>query len=176
VDSVDCSVMITLAEYVLCLQFEKNVVNNFSLEQGSWKADICQSNPEFPNLKGKWTHELESSWPWVPLSHYFFFNWLSALCSRGAYVTVVETAILILFSEKIILFWLQFLFLAPEYCYVSQWRLLFLVYVGSLDGGKWQNSTNCSSKIEKSTLEFHRPRCRWESVIMYLQTDICVRM
>jgi len=42
----------------------------------------------------------------------------------------------------------------------------YFVFICNLHGGKWQNGTNCSSKLEaKSTLESHRPRCRWEDVI-----------
>jgi len=44
----------------------------------------------------------------------FLFNWFSALRPTGAYVTVVAAAILILFSDKIIMFRLQFLFHTPE--------------------------------------------------------------
>ena len=51
---MDCCVMIILAEYVLCLQF-KNAVDNFPVEQGSWKADIRSSSQEIPSFNGKWT-------------------------------------------------------------------------------------------------------------------------
>ena len=65
---VDCSVVIILAEYVLCLQF-KNAVDNFPLEQGSWKADIRSSSQEIPSFNGKWTFisELKSACHWGPL-------------------------------------------------------------------------------------------------------------
>jgi hypothetical protein len=57
--------------------------------------------------------------------------------------------IFILFSDKIILVRLQFPFFAPGSCSISQWILLFLVYILSLHGGKWQSNTKCSLKPEK---------------------------
>jgi len=35
VESVDCSVMIFLPEYVLCLQFKKKGLDSFPVEQGT---------------------------------------------------------------------------------------------------------------------------------------------
>jgi len=96
-----------------------------------------------------------------------------------ANVTVVDAQIFISFGDKIILVRLQFMFLAPWSCYVSQWRLFFIICIGRLRGAKWQGGTNCSSKLEaKTTLESHWPRCRWEDVIrINLQNwDICITM
>jgi len=50
--SVDRSVIIIMAEYVMCLQFKKKAVDNFPVEQGSWKADIHSSSQEVPSFNG----------------------------------------------------------------------------------------------------------------------------
>ena len=50
---VDCSVMISLAEYVLCLQLKKKAVDNFPVEQGPWKAEIHSSSQEIPSFNEK---------------------------------------------------------------------------------------------------------------------------
>jgi len=71
---VDCSVVIILAEYVLCLRF-KNAVDNFPVVQGSWKADIRSSSQEIPSFNGKLTFvsELKSACHWGPLYTVRFF-------------------------------------------------------------------------------------------------------
>ena len=93
--SVDCSVVIILAEYVLCLQF-KNAVDNFPMEQGSWKADIRLSSQEIPSCNGKWTFisELKSACHWGPLYTvpFLFFYSLRVMHLTVANVTVVGAA------------------------------------------------------------------------------------
>ena len=141
------------------LSVQKKAVGNFPVVQDCWKANIRPSSQEIPSFNGKWTHELKSAYHWGPLRHcnlsFFFIGCqphrsTSQPCDPQVQILLLwKQQVFILFSDKIILVRLEFLFFAPESSYVSQWRLLFLVYIGSLRGEKWRSSTNCSSKLEE---------------------------
>jgi hypothetical protein len=77
------------------LSVQKKAVDNFPVEQGPWKADICSCSQDIPSFNEKWTFisELKSACHWGPLWHCtFFYDRLSAIHPTGANITVVETA------------------------------------------------------------------------------------